>query len=71
MNNLEFSFEDSLAEQFLEGLTENDTVSASQLLTVLESEEESSADEIFESLANLTADLDLSDLPLPARMVCG
>ena len=66
MNNLEFSFEDSLAEQFLEGLTENDTVSASQLLTVLESEEESSADEIFESLANLTADLDLSDLPRPA-----
>ena len=65
MNDLEFSFEESLPERFLAGLDENDTVSAVHLLTVLETEDEESVEEVFEGLLEITAHLDLSELPRP------
>ena len=65
MNDLEFSFEESLPERFLAGLEDNDTVSAVQLLTVLETEDEESVEDFFEGLLEITAHLDLSELPHP------
>ena len=65
MNELDFSFEESPWERYIRGLEDNDAVSGSYLLTLMEGEEEEAFEDAFRMLEELTARLDLTDLPRP------
>lgn len=65
MNNLDFEFEDSALDKFLNSLYDNDRVNAYELLAMLEGEDEETVEDVFGKLEELTVDLDLKDLPRP------
>ena len=66
MNNLEYSFEPTPWETFRMSLTMGDTVSASQLLTLLEGEEGQVLEDALQELETACVKLDISDLPKTA-----
>ena len=66
MNDLEFAFEESPWESYIRGLEDNDTVSGSYLLTLMEGEEEDAFEDAFQMLEDMTIRLDITDLPRPA-----
>ena len=66
MNDLNFTFEESLWEQSLGQMSRGDTLSAVRFLTMMEQEEEEA---VMDALADLDAmgiTLDVSDLPKAA-----
>ena len=63
MNDLEFSFEPDPWEVFRMSLTMGDTVSASQILTLLEGEEAQVLEDALQELETACVQLDVSDLP--------
>ncbi len=63
MNDLEFSFEPDLWETFRMSLTMGDTVSASQILTLLEGEDGQTLEDALQELETACVKLDVSDLP--------
>lgn len=63
MNDLEFSFEPSPWETWLKTKQMGDTVSAAQLLTILEEENEQSAEDALQELEMACMVLDITDLP--------
>ena len=63
MNDLEFSFEPDPWEIFRMSLTMGDTVSASQLLTLLEEEDGQTLEDALQDLETACVNLDISDLP--------
>ena len=63
MNNLEFSFEPSPWENWLRTKQMGDSVSAAQLLTLLEEENEQAAEDALQELEMACMQLDISDLP--------
>ena len=63
MNDLEFSFEPDPWEVFRMSLTMGDTVSASQILTILEGEEAQVLEDALQELETACVQLDVSDLP--------
>ena len=65
MNNLDFEFEDSPLSGFLEDVVDNAQVSACELLTLLEGEDEQTVEETFLRLQELTVHLDMGQLPVP------
>lgn len=62
MNDLEFSFGEATWETFLHTVKPGDTVSAAQLLTLMEGEEEQALEELLAELEG-TVVLDISGLP--------
>ena len=63
MNDLEFSFEPDPWETFRMSLTMGDTVSASQILTLLEVEDGQTLEDALQELETACVKLDVSDLP--------
>ena len=63
MNDLEFSFEPDPWETFRMSLTMGDTVSAAQILTLLEGEEAQALEDALGELEAACVQLDVSDLP--------
>lgn len=63
MNDLDFSFGDSPWERFLLTRQMGDTISAAQLLTLLEGEDEAAVEDAFAALETACVQLDVSDLP--------
>ena len=63
MNDLEFSFEPDPWEIFRMSLTMGDTVSSSQLLTLLEEEDGQALEDALQDLETACVNLDISDLP--------
>lgn len=63
MNDLEFSFEPDPWETFRMSLTMGDTVSASQILTLLEGEDGQALEDALQELETACVKLDISDLP--------
>ena len=63
MNDLEFSFEPDPWEVFRLSLTMGDTVSASQILTLLEGEDGQVLEDALQELETACVQLDISDLP--------
>lgn len=63
MNSLDFSFEPSPWETWLRTKQMGDTVSAAQLLTLLEEEEEQAAEDAMQEIEMACMELDISDLP--------
>lgn len=63
MNDLEFSFEPDPWEVFRMSLTMGDTVSASQILTLLEGEDGQTLEDALQELETACVKLDVSDLP--------
>ena len=63
MNDLDFSFEPSPWEVFRLSLSMGDTVSASQILTLMEGEEGQVLEDALQELETACVNLDLSDLP--------
>lgn len=63
MNDLEFSFEPDPWETFRMSLTMGDTVSASQILTLLEGEDGQILEDALQELETACVKLDVSDLP--------
>lgn len=63
MNELDFSFGDSPWEAFLLTKQMGDTVSAAQMLTLLEGEEEDAVEDALAALERACMVLDVSDLP--------
>ena len=63
MNNLDFSFEPSPWETWLRTKQMGDAVSAAQLLTILEEENEQAAEDALQELEMACMKLDISDLP--------
>ena len=63
MNNLDFSFEPSPWETWLRTKQMGDTVSAAQLLTILEEENEQAAEDALQEMEMACMMLDISDLP--------
>lgn len=63
MNDLEFSFEQSPWEKFLLTKQMGDTISAAQLLTMLEGEDEQQVEDALLDLETGCMNLDISDLP--------
>lgn len=63
MNNLEFSFEPSPWETWLRTKQMGDAVSAAQLLTILEEENEQAAEDALQEMEMACMKLDISDLP--------
>ena len=63
MNDLEFSFEPDPWEVFRMSLTMGDTVSASQILTLLEGEDAQDFENALQELETACVKLDISDLP--------
>lgn len=66
MNELDFSFEDSPWETFLRTRRPGDTVSAANLLALLEGEEEQALEDALEELEAEGMELSLSELPRAA-----
>ena len=63
MNDLEFSFEPDPWETFRMSLTMGDTVSASQILTLLEGEDGQALEDALQEMETACVKLDISDLP--------
>ena len=63
MNDLEFSFEPDPWETFRMSLTMGDTLSASQILTLLEGEDGQTLEDALQELETACVKLDVSDLP--------
>ena len=63
MANLDFSFELSPWETYLQKLQLGDSVSAANLLTLLEGEEEQAVEEALQRIEDGCMVLDLTDLP--------
>lgn len=63
MNDLEISFEPDPWEVFRMSLTMGDTVSASQILTLLEGEDGQALEDALQELETACVKLDISDLP--------
>ena len=63
MNDLDFSFGDSPWERFLLTRQMGDTISAAQLLTLLEGEDEDAVEDAMAALETACIQLDVSDLP--------
>lgn len=63
MNDLEFSFEPDPWETFRMSLTMGDTVSAAQILTLLEGEDGQALEDALQELETACVGLDISDLP--------
>lgn len=63
MNDLDFSFEPDPWETFRMSLTMGDTVSASQILTLLEGEDGQTLEDALQELETACVKLDISDLP--------
>lgn len=63
MNELDFSFEESPWETYIEGFSAGESVSAARLLTLLEGEEEEAVEDAFAALEARDLGLDLTDLP--------
>ncbi|MDO5546376.1 MAG: sigma-70 domain-containing protein [Eubacteriales bacterium] len=63
MNDLEFSFEPDPMDVFRMSLTMGDTVSASQILTLLEGEDGQTLEDALQELETACVRLDISDLP--------
>lgn len=63
MNDLDFSFEPDPWETFRMSLTMGDTVSASQILTLLEGEDGQALEDALQELETACVKLDISDLP--------
>lgn len=63
MNDLDFSFGDSPWERFLLTKQMGDTISAAQMLTLLEGEEEDAVEDALAALETACMELDVSDLP--------
>ena len=63
MNDLDFSFEPDPWEAFRMSLTMGDTVSASQILTLLEGEDGQALEDALQELETACVKLDISDLP--------
>lgn len=68
MNDLDFSFEQRPWEAFLHTKGMGDRISATQLLTLLEGEEEQAVEEALEDLEIGCMILDISDLPHPGNL---
>jgi len=66
MIDLDFSFGDSPWERYLAGQTAGASVSAAQLLALLEGEEETAAEDALETLEKRHLRLNVSDLPRTA-----
>ena len=66
MNDLDFSFEDSPWEAFLGTKRAGDTVSAANLLTMLEEENEQVVEDALQALEDGCMNLDVFDLPKAA-----
>ena len=66
MNELDITFDQSPWERFLLGKTMGDTISAAQLLTLLEGEEEQAVEEALEAMETACMILDVDQLPTPA-----
>lgn len=66
MNMLDFTFDDSPWERFVDSLDRGDRVSAAQFLTLLEGEPEEAVENAFQTLEEMAVTLDLSDLPKAA-----
>ena len=66
MNELDFSFEDSPWETFLRTRRPGDTVSAANLLALLEGEEEQALEDALEELEREGMELTVSELPRAA-----
>ena len=66
MNILEYSFEESPWEAFLQTKQMGDTVSAANVLAMLEGEEEAFVEEALQDLETACMHLDISDLPKTA-----
>lgn len=66
MNDLEIAFEESPWERYVSQLEDNDTIGAAHFLALLEGECEETVEDAFQSLAELTVSLNLSDIPRPA-----
>ena len=60
---MDVTFGDSKAEEYLNGLEDGQTVSAALLLSVLDTEDEESVEEIFAQLRQRDITLDLADIP--------
>lgn len=60
---MDFSFEKTPWEQFLDTLPQGSDISALQLLTLLESETDEALDDAFQALLEENITVDLSDLP--------
>ena len=65
MNDLDFSFGESPWETFLMTKQMGDTVSAAQLLTLLEGEEEQAVEDALADLETACIQLDITELPTP------
>ena len=63
MNDLDFSFEDSPWEALLRTKRAGDTVSAANLLAMLEGEDEQAVEDAMQALEDGCVDLDISGLP--------
>ena len=63
MNDLDFSFEDSPWEAFLRTKRAGDTVSAANLLTMLEEENEQVVEDALQALEDGGLNLNVFDLP--------
>ena len=63
MNDLDFSFEPDPWETFRMSLTMGDTVSAAQILTLLEGEDGQALEDALQELETACVKLDISDLP--------
>lgn len=63
--SLALTFEESPWESYIRGLEDGDIVSGSYLLTLMEGESEEAFEEAFQMLEEITAQLDISDLPRP------
>lgn len=63
MNNLEFSFEPDPWDTFRLSLNQGDTVSAAQILTILEGEDGQTLEDALQDLETACVRLDISDLP--------
>lgn len=63
MNNLEFSFEPDPWDTFRMSLNQGDTVSAAQILTILEGEDGQTLEDALQDLETACVRLDISDLP--------
>ena len=63
MNDIEFSFEPTPWETFRMSLTMGDTVSASQILTLMEGEDGQVLEDALQELETACVKLDISDLP--------
>lgn len=63
MNNLDFSFEPDPWDTFRMSLNQGDTVSAAQILTILEGEDGQTLEDALQDLETACVRLDISDLP--------